>query len=205
MPKPSLQSQFLALCSQIGLNGEDQWTKIHTSYTTSGLAYHNLDHIADCLEKFSTRKDEAEDPISVELAIWFHDVIYDPKASDNEEQSARQALDFLASTPCAQIVSDLILATKHSGEPITPDKKLLCDIDLSILGSDSSRYQEYSEAIRDEYSFVPEAKYQTGRTNVLQQFLNRPSIFSLGISQDLYESQARQNLTKEILSLQAEN
>lgn len=205
MTTAKLQSQWLTLCSQISLEGESQWKLIHTAYTTPTLAYHNLKHIADCLAKFSARKQEATNPIAVELAIWFHDIIYDPRAPDNEEQSAQVAATFISTTSLANTVSDLILATKHSDHPSSPDAQLLCDIDLSILGSPPGRYQQYATAIRDEYSWVSEPDYRQGRSKVLQSFLDRDLIFSLKTSQTLHESQARINLENEIQELRTHN
>jgi predicted metal-dependent HD superfamily phosphohydrolase len=196
-----LQSQWLSLCSQIQLDGATHWPKIQSAYTTPNLAYHNLHHIADCLTKFATRRQEATNPIAVELAIWFHDIIYDPRASDNEEQSAQVAASFLSTSSLAKAVSDLIIATKHSDTPSSPDTQLLCDIDLSILGSPPGSYQKYAAAIRNEYSWVSNPDYTKGRTKVLQNFLTRPTIFSLETSRTLYETQARQNIEAEINSL----
>lgn len=202
---PSLKSQWLSLCSRIEIEGDQQWNHLHEAYTTSGLAYHNLNHIEDCLQKFTARKDEATDPLAVELAIWFHDAIYDPRASDNEEQSADLAAKFLSGTKFHQSVPDLIIATKHTGEPATTDEKLLCDIDLSILASPPETYRQYSTAIRDEYSWVPGSDYRSGRTKILQHFLARPSIYFLESSRKAHESAARRNLQSEIEALRLQN
>lgn len=197
-----LQSKLFPLCSQVGLNGPSQWSLLHSAYTTCKLAYHNLTHIADCLEKFSARKSEAENPAAIELAIWYHDAIYDPRAPDNEEQSAQLASESLSNTPFAKPVSNLILATKHTSPLTSQDAQLICDIDLSILGASPSDYQKYASAIRSEYSWVSESDYRAGRSKVLKHFLDRDFIFSLKNSQEIYETQARQNISQELISLQ---
>ena len=203
MSQPDLHARWTLLCAGLRLDGGEQWLELAKNYTTSGLAYHNLHHIADCLAQFSARSLESTNPVALEMAIWFHDVIYDPKSSENEEGSAEMAARFLTGTPLAGEVSALILATKHSEPPSTPDEALICDIDLSILGSSPSRYQAYSEAIRSEYSWVPEQDYRAGRTKVLRHFLDRASIFYLKTSRDQFESRARENLESEISQLQA--
>ncbi len=204
MALSQLREQWLALCAKIGVDGEAEWQSLSTAYTSSGLAYHNLDHIADCLLKFQARKTEAADPIAVELAIWFHDAIYDPRAADNEEKSAHLAANFLKKTPYCGLVPDLIIATKHIGEISSPDAALLCDIDLSILASPIPLYQKYSAAIREEYSWVPSSDYRRGRTKVLKNFLNREFIYALKASRIDDEPWARNNLAREIQELAAE-
>lgn len=64
-------------------------------YTSSGLAYHNLEHIAACLSLLEEYKHLASGYNQVEVALWYHDVVYDPKQKDNEEKSAALARDHL--------------------------------------------------------------------------------------------------------------
>jgi hypothetical protein len=47
-------------------------------------------------------------------------------------------------------VHQLIMATCHAALPTTPDQALLVDIDLSILGADSERFDEYEVQVRQE-------------------------------------------------------
>jgi len=97
------------------------------------------------------------------LAIWFHDIVYDPRAKDNEERSADEAAVFLQGTEFVDSVRILILATEHNEESGSRDARLLCDIDLSILGSERELYQTYSKAIREEYAWVSDEEYRAGR------------------------------------------
>ena len=197
----SLQQDWNQLCASLNCDGEDYWTTIEESYSKNQLAYHNLQHIADCLRKFRAAQHLAEDPVAIELALWFHDIVYDPKAPDNEEQSAHVAAKFLLDSPHTSKVTELILDTSHRGEPQSNDGKLICDIDLSILGSDPESYRAYAEAIRKEYSWVSSADYTLGRSKVLQNFLNRENLYSVPHFQDRYEQQARSNLSQELQAL----
>lgn len=199
--KRRLQDRWIALCGKFERDGIDSWHSIYTAYASTDRAYHNIDHIADCLVRFDEHADLSKDGVALELAIWFHDLVYDTKAPDNEERSAEAAEDFLRGTPIAEDVANLIRATKHDSAPCSMDAKILCDIDLSILGAEASRYAAYAKAIREEYAWVSMDDYTAARTQVLSRFLSRPQIYVLPEFRDLYERQARLNLQSEIESL----
>lgn len=191
----------MALCDRVGLDGRDQWTELLAAYTDPARAYHNLSHIADCLALFDEHRHLATKPVSMEFAIWFHDVVYDTHESDNEDRSAAAASVFLAATTHAEDVSVLILATKHDGLPGCGDAALMCDVDLSILGRVPDEYDKYAASIRREYFWVPMEDYVKGRTRVLESFLNRPSIFVLDAFENNYGPPARENIQREIACL----
>ncbi len=181
------------------------WRQLHAAYAESWRAYHNLDHIGHCLEEFTSVRNQADNPIAVEAAIWFHDVIYDTRAKDNEERSAEFALPVLhdAGKPGSfcESVRTLILATKHQSQPTTNDTRLLTDIDLSILGQGPARYAEFEQQIRREYSWVAEPDFTAGRSAILNSFLLRESIFNSPTFIRQYERQARLNLAWAIKRL----
>lgn len=199
----SLQPRWKVLCTQAGLDGSAGWQALSAAYGEPIRAYHNLDHVADCLRMFDDHSQHATDPVAVEFAIWFHDIVYDARETDNEERSAVIAERFLEGTSYGQGVGDLIRATKHDAPPGTPDAALLCDIDLSILGRTPGEYDAYARAIRQEYAWVPLEDYLKGRTRVLESFLSRPSIFVLEEMESRYGALARENLEREIGDLAA--
>ena len=55
---------------------------------------------------------------------------------------------------------------------------MLVDIDLSILGAESMRFDEYENQVRAEYSWVPAFLFRSTRKKILQGFLARPSIYA---------------------------
>jgi predicted metal-dependent HD superfamily phosphohydrolase len=64
---------------------------LRSRYSAPDRHYHGLHHIEDCLEKFDVCRQEAERPAEIEMAIFFHDAIYDTHAADNELKSAEWA------------------------------------------------------------------------------------------------------------------
>jgi predicted metal-dependent HD superfamily phosphohydrolase len=164
-------------------------------YAEPRRRYHTLEHIRHCLREFDPAM--ARDPDSVELAIWYHDAVYDPRRSDNEERSA--AL-LLAEFPEARRAADLVLVTKHH-RPADPDAELLVDIDLAILGQRPERFDRYERRIREEYDWVPESVFREKRAALLRAFLRRRRIYRTPSFRSRYEAAARANLARSLASL----
>jgi predicted metal-dependent HD superfamily phosphohydrolase len=196
-----LKHRWHGFCEDGGLDGQAEWVELSAAYGDPARAYHNLDHIADCLVRLDEHVHLAIDPVAVEFAIWFHDIVYDTHASDNEERSAVAAAGFLSATTHGAVVADLIRATRHDRHPCTADAALLCDIDLSILGRPPAVYDAYARAIRQEYEWVALPDFVKGRTRVLEAFLGRPSVFVLEEMEKIYGQHARVNLEREIRDL----
>ena len=164
--------------------------RLRERYAEPHRHYHTLEHIAHCLEEFDPR--QAADPEAVELAIWFHDAIYDTRRHDNEERSAEWLLQEM---PEARRAAGLILVTKHH-RASTPDEALLVDVDLAILGQPEERFERYERQIREEYSWVPEPIFREKRAAILRGFLERPYIYGTEAFRAKYEAAARRNLSR---------
>jgi len=96
---------------------------------------------------------------TIQLAAWFHDVIYDSKAKANEQKSADYAVVSLTKlkipSTTVEFVRSLVLSTKTHQTLLTDiDSQILLDSDLVILGSSEWEYQTYAQAIRKEYSWI---------------------------------------------------
>jgi predicted metal-dependent HD superfamily phosphohydrolase len=169
-------------------------------YAGPGRWYHTLDHVQSVLETLDNLGAYAQNPHAVKLAAWLHDVIYDSKASDNEERSADYAerLCQELSIPDCRVVATLILKTKTHSAGGDVDAQVLLDADLAILGTSEPVYRTYVEQIRQEYAWVPEPEYRTGRRQILERFLTKPRIYHF---LSLLEKPARHNLTAEIAQL----
>ncbi|HEX4792831.1 MAG TPA: hypothetical protein VH370_03510 [Humisphaera sp.] len=181
--------------------------ELESLYSSPGRHYHNLDHIHKCLELLADVREQCDDPDAMEIAIWFHDCIYDPTRRDNEEASADVAARLLGecgiSPDQIERVRELILATKHAVQPADPDSQLLVDIDLAILGSAPGTFDDYEGGIRLEYAHVPDDAFAKGRAQILEMFLARPRIFLTEYFGQRFESAARQNLARSISRLRA--
>lgn len=208
MPTPSLE-RWQRLWSRVGATGtgSDVWTELVHRYREPHRAYHNLVHIRHCLAEFDTVRPLAKAPDAVELAIWFHDAVYDTRAKDNEEKSAEMAVAALrsagSSAELAAAVSDLVLATKHAAPPVSSDAALLVDIDLGILGQARERYEVFETEIRAEYSWVAPSDFAAGRGAILRGFLDRPQIYRTENLRTRWETSARQNLSWALSRLSA--
>jgi predicted metal-dependent HD superfamily phosphohydrolase len=179
---------------------DQRFDEICRAYAGPGRFYHTLDHVLAVLGTVDSLASCAKNLNAVKLAAWLHDVIYDSKASDNEERSAEYAerlCDDLA-IPEGQRVAALIRKTKTHDAGDDVDAQVLLDADLAILGANESDYQAYADYIRREYAWVPEPEYRKGRRQVLERFLTRPRIFHLLIH---LEEPARRNLAAEIARL----
>jgi predicted metal-dependent HD superfamily phosphohydrolase len=201
------QTRWLGLWSRLGAHegGVEAFGTLAAAYAEPARAYHNANHIQDCLTELDRTRAQADQPDEVEAALWFHDAIYVPGASDNEDRSARLAHAVLSTAGVpparAQRIAEFILATRHVTIPEDRDARYLCDIDLSILGRTPAEFEEYERQIRSEYGWVPEPAYRGGRSELLAGFLRRQSIFQTQTFRRRYEAQARRNLERKLAEL----
>jgi predicted metal-dependent HD superfamily phosphohydrolase len=184
--------------------GADVRDAVLAKYAEVHRKYHTLQHLAECLNLFESVRHAPDRPAEVEMALWFHDAIYDLKGSNNEARSADWAEEELlkagVAAESASRVRELVLVTKHTGVPETCDEKVLVDIDLAILGASKARFTEYERQIREEYSYVPELLFRLKRREILQSFLDRPEIYSTPVLHTQLEAMARANLVAAVAS-----
>lgn len=185
--------------------GDGLYEELIARYSAPERHYHTLQHLTECFAKLVESRQLAEHPHEIELALWFHDAVYDVRGQDNEERSAAWAEEVALraglSVRVAAGIRGLIMATKHDAIPESNDGRLLVDIDLAILGAPVERFDEYERQVRQEYSWVPDALFRGKRREILEAFLARPRIFSTDYFQSKYEAQARANLERSIIAL----
>ncbi|MEL6918811.1 MAG: hypothetical protein AAFO99_13900 [Bacteroidota bacterium] len=170
-------------------------------YSEKHRAYHNIEHIEDCLTQLDAIVEEIPWRKEIELALWFHDAIYNPYGKDNELKSAQLAMEFLkqqnGNAQLESILFNLIMATLHKEEPTNLAEKIMMDIDISILGTDYPTYRDYAKKIRREYRLVPGILYRKKRKEILCNFLERQPLYYSKYFKRL-ETRARENLRREI-------
>jgi predicted metal-dependent HD superfamily phosphohydrolase len=199
MPRGLERARFLRLWSRLGATGggDAAFDRLEAGYAEPHRAYHTAEHIRDCLDRLAESTDEPAGP-SVEAALWFHDLVYDPRRDDNEAASAALAGLLMAqarvpATPLTD-VQRLILLTRHFDIPSDPSGRLTCDVDLSILGRPPAEFEEFERRIRAEYAWVPEGRYRKERSRVLAGFLARLHLYHTPYFRNRYEDSARLNL-----------
>ena len=169
--------------------------------------YHTGQHLDECFAYFAEIGGLAAHPAEVELALWFHDAIYEPRRGDNEARSAdwarQAALQAGINGEAAQRVYALVMATRHDAVPGGRDEEVLVDIDLSILGAPPARFDEYERQVRAEYGWVPEFLYRRKRREILEAFVARAAIYATAPMQARLEAAARANLARSIERLRA--
>ncbi|MEW2259444.1 hypothetical protein [Streptomyces sp. NPDC047869] len=165
--------------------------------------YHTLTHLRAVLDHIDTLEKYAADPDAVRLAAWFHDAVYLPDRSENEERSAALAERALPEagvpTPRTAEVARLVrLTVTHAPADDDPDGQVLCDADLAILASSPSAYAHYTAEVREEYHFIPNEAFREGRAAILRQLLDLPRLFHTPHGREHWERTARYNLAGEL-------
>ncbi len=168
--------------------------------------YHTLAHLTAVLDHIDTLAGQADDPELVRLGAWFHDAVYLPDRSENEERSARLAERALTeaglgTAQVAEVARLVRLTVTHAPADDDRNGQVLCDADLAVLASGPAAYTAYTEAVREEYGFVPDDAFRTGRADVLRHLLGLPRLFRTPYGTEHWESAARANLEKELTEL----
>lgn len=210
--REALQQQWVRLVAAWGLSPADAYPPfdlLAAAYSAADRHYHTLDHLHEMFRVAGRLALSTDDPAAVQLAVWFHDAVYDPRAKDNEARSADLCVDVLGPLGVPASVLEktvrLIRATDHKSADPPPDRDtgVMLDADLAILGATEERYRRYAADIRREYAWVPDAEYRSGRAAVLERFLARPRLFWHALTFEEGEARARENLRAELNGLRA--
>lgn len=211
-----LSQRWAALCRRLGLGpaaaARREGDALLAAYREPQRAYHTLQHLHECL----VRLDEAAAALAagavpaaadwLELALWYHDAVYRPRAGDNERRSADRAGAFLhaagAGADARARVGALIMSTRHDSSPAGALQQWMVDIDLSILGAAPQRFAEYDRQVRREYRWVPWFVYRRRRRELLQGLLQRPRLYATDFFHRRLETRARDNLSAAVRRLQ---
>lgn len=208
--KSQLRTDFQSWCrlwNELGCDSPSKnlYHQLCNVYSDSARHYHTLMHLEECMTYLSDVRLLCRSPAEVGVALWFHDAVYDPRQTDNEEQSAQwaeqAAQEYKIGKLVSQRIRDLILTTKHQVQPTDNDAQILCDIDLAILGAPEERFAEYERQVREEYFWVSDVQFSAGRQHILETLLSRSSIYCTEHFGSLFEEKARTNLKHSLVRL----
>lgn len=146
-----------------------------------------------------------DEPDAVEMSIWFHDVIYDARASDNEEKSARYFVKVCGNDIDERFrskVHDLIIVTIHKELPLTSDEKFMVDIDLSSFGLPWDKFLKDSEAVREEFRHLNDEEFYPTQKQFLESLISRKYFCFTEFFRERHEKRARQNITRYLDQLE---
>lgn len=170
-------------------------------YSEAGRHYHDLEHVRRCLARLDEVGELLRDADAAELALWFHDAVYDPAADDNELRSAflfDRHLGIHLPTQRADDVHAMIMATAHAGGDRSGDALYVADIDLAGCAASWRDFLQAARLRRRECRHLTNARFEREMRGLLERLLSRPSIYLTDHFRDTCEQQARRNIEKLI-------
>lgn len=177
---------------------------LRARYDAPGRTYHNWAHIQTLLAHYDRNLDRMHDPDAVEIALYYHDVVYVPGSKTNETESAVimvQELDGRAAEAEVSAADLIIRATAAHAVPegtprnLAHDCALFLDMDLAILGAEPEAFDAFDANIRAEFSMIPDEIFLPRRRAAMQTFLDRERIYITDAFHNNHDEAARRNLT----------
>jgi len=145
------------------------WNEAHRSY-------HNLNHLNDLISQINENKSNFSEKEYEKLMLVaiFHDIVYDPSSSTNEEDSANFLMECSVDKNNIDIldVEKMILDTKTH----TSSNKLseaFNSYDMNIVERDFEQLLEWENGISEEFSVYPKEQYKEGRLKFLESLLDK--------------------------------
>jgi len=181
--------------------------------------YHGVRHVVWVVRHVHGLAESAG-PVDLAVALaaaFFHDAVYRPVATDNEERSARLAEHALAvigwPEPDVVAVAGYVRATAghvdaqaapspgQRNDPVANGRAVFLDADLAILGAEPAVYQAYADGVRAEYAHLDAPAWRAGRAAVVARLLARPALYLTEPARRQWDATARANLTAELAIL----
>ena len=180
------------------LDPHPMYEEIVRRYGEPQRHYHVLTHVDDCLRRFDLASGLMANADEVELALWFHDIVYEPGSRDNERCSAALYLHRAYGAPrlFAARVASLILISRHIKAARVGDRRYLVDIDLGGFGLPWEEFMAQSNLVRAEFADIPEEQFCAGQGRFMEGLLARPRFFVTDFFHDRLELQARRNVNR---------
>jgi len=138
-------------------------------------SYHNVNHLVNIIEDIGENPNFKSlyvyEKQALLLAAFFHDVIYDPKKSNNEDESIRyfKASYTGGNGQMLKLVTDLIETTKHRKRPVNNLKRIFWDADNAKFKGSYEEFLKIEKQLEKEYSFESKKSYKEKRLKFLEQ------------------------------------
>lgn len=204
----ALADRFAALLSRCGLADKADviYRDLYRRYSESHRKYHDFSHIRHCIAQLDEIADQLQDPDAVELALWFHDAIYDVRAQDNEYQSAilfDQLIGQYLPKERARKIYEHIMVTVHPSRPEDQDAKFVVDIDLSSFGVEWEEFERDSDALREESGHLSDSEFARGKIRFLQKMLEHSNFYLTDYFRERFEVQALSNIQRHLVEIRS--
>jgi predicted metal-dependent HD superfamily phosphohydrolase len=182
-----------------------EWAALVDAWGQPHRRYHDLAHLAAVLGVVAQLESTATDPAAVRLAAWYHDVVYDPTRTDNEQVSADRARaglrGLVPDERCAEVERLVLLTAGHDPSPDDVNGAVLCDADLAVLATPPQAYAAYASAVREEYAHLSDDDFIRGRIAVLESLVALPALYRTPEAAEQWTAPAAANLTAELTLL----
>jgi predicted metal-dependent HD superfamily phosphohydrolase len=181
---------------------EESFGVVAKQYSEPSRHYHTLVHVDKMLQIVDEWYPQA--PAWIQLAAFYHDIVYSATAQDNEERSADLAHRWLSTVVGSQEIVKIeraILVTKahNTAEANTEDWPIIVG-DLGGMACEIRQYRANTQRIRAEYSMFDDVAWGAGRHKFIEKFLSR-RILPPEARFDELEAKIRENMADELSML----
>jgi pantetheine-phosphate adenylyltransferase len=149
---------------------------ILSMWNESHRSYHNLNHLNDLISQINENKSKFSEKEyeKLMLSAIFHDIVYDPSSSTNEEDSANFLMECVVDKSNEDIleVRQMILDTKTHNST-TNLSESFNNYDMNIVERDLDQLLDWEKGISEEFSVYPKEQYKEGRINFLESLLDK--------------------------------
>lgn len=193
-------------------------------YGEEQRAYHNEIHIAEMFSLLDMIQNKASEPRNIQHAILWHDASYRTQDENGaylpdsiNVNNSVKALRYHANDKFSAIDLDataaIIQATDGHRLPINDkgyypgfknDVGLFLDLDLFQFAKPWNEFEQNSQDIRQEFSWVEDKRFYLARASILETFAARETLYHVVPMRKQWEKQARSNLNRSIKELRAQ-
>ncbi len=170
-----IHSEILNRFTSLGFPAE-----LLNRYAEHHRFFHTWKHIENIFEFLKQKNLFNDDELF--LAAIFHDIVYNPKSTTNEEDSAELFIEYVKGSKLsiAQIdsIQQIIIDTK-SHQANSEKSKVFIEADLDILNQPFEKLIEYEHQIFKEFQFADYLQYKTKRIEVLKQLNTKGQLSDL--------------------------